>query len=198
MKKLHKTQWLELALDKKDSTRPFTTSLYRATNELVATDGHRLHLQSGLVDSPTYMLSNEDVAYPDYKLAILEKGDEFEITFTTDKYRCLIDALNYLIKLRVSAVSFSMFDNNISISGVQGKDTYSQAHIKAIAGDIRYNDYRPDFTFSAHYNPVYLRDALRIFETSGTNTATLNILDDKSPFHIKADDLHAVVMPMKA
>lgn len=189
MKKLHKTQWLELALDKKNSTRPFVTSLYRATNELVATDGNRLHLQSGLVDSPTYMLSNEDVAYPDYKLAMQEKGEDFEIQLSPDSYNNIISVLTYATSVRFTAVVLKIEGARLSIAGARDEVNINVTVLLSSIGKE---------SFTAHYSPKYLRDAFRIFEATGTNTATLNILDDKSPLHIKADDLHAVVMPMKA
>lgn len=195
MKKLHKTQWLELALDKKNSTRPYTTSLYRATNELVATDGHRLHLQSGLVDSPTYMLSNEDIDYPNYKLAMQEIGTNIQIQLNADKYKMLIESLDHLDKLRVKAIKLLIADNNINIYGCKDDAQYNELCMKATIRNVFES---AEFRFTAHFSPKYLRDAFRIFEATGTNTATLNILDDKSALHIKVDDLHAVVMPMKA
>lgn len=60
------TQFVELAVSK-DENRYNICSIYRDKTELVATDGHRLHLQRGLPELTPHYIDGLDANFPDWQ-----------------------------------------------------------------------------------------------------------------------------------
>jgi len=201
LKNLTTMQWISLAVST-DSTRPNLKLVYSDKGQLVATDGHRLHLGPipktiGYTGYPADSAFTDE--YPDYRNVLSENQLLGKLSIESSD----IKQLTALAKL----------DNNLTTPVNFKIDADSQVLVSFKTSSLSYSFHFPrkinDCTmlnFEVNLNLHYLVDALRIVEISGSYVKDVSIKISKdydpakpclTPITIESEGHLALIMPLR-
>lgn len=191
-------KYLELAVSK-DSTRFNLQRIYRAETELVATDGHRLHLSNGLEKTTPHFVDGYDGAFPEYTQVMPKQAPsgKFEIAPIYKGQKEILRKLKELSKLakwsdRSFPVRLVLTDKEAPFIQIDTKDlklTYS----------LPFEKYEGESVVLG-LNLSYFIDAISFIDESSSG-AIINIHGELGPVLIQgtglAEKFKAIVMPQR-
>lgn len=191
-------KYLELAVSK-DSTRFNLQRIYRAETELVATDGHRLHLSNGLEKTTPHYVDGYDGAFPEYTQVMPKQAPsgKFEIAPIYKGQKEVLRKLKELSKLakwadRSFPVKLILQSGKAPLIAIESKDlklTYTLSFEAYEGEDI-----------ALGLNLSYFIDAISFIDES-LSGAIVNIHNESGPILIQgtglAEKFKAIVMPQR-
>lgn len=187
MKALTQLDFVKLAVSK-DPARYNLGSVYRDTESLVATDGHRLHYTNGQEKiAKGFYLDGLEAQFPDYKQILPTAKYLHAIVLNTHAHKELKPALTIakLIDKRESSALFTVKGNKLIISVGTINDIY-QLTVNLNCGSDA------DFTFNM--NLSYFVDALLC---STTSEVILKFWNQASVLEFEGNLGKAYVMPLR-
>jgi DNA polymerase III sliding clamp (beta) subunit (PCNA family) len=187
-------EYLELATSK-DETRSNLCAIWRDKTELVATDGHRLHLQYNLpaIEKP-HFINGLDAQFPDWQ-HVMPKGaasTKIIVRITADhvkKLKNVVTLIKHTDKHCSALVNYTEKDISIVADNSQGMRV-----------DFKLVDNFEKLTpFSINLNLKYFTDALHGIDKIG-EMVVFQYYGETSPLIIDRvlTNKKAVVMPSKA
>jgi DNA polymerase III sliding clamp (beta) subunit (PCNA family) len=182
-------QWIELAASS-DDTRQNMNGIYRDTKNLVATDGHRLHLSNDMEESKPFHLNGCTLDFPKWE-QVIPKGSRVgsvkaRWTFDTTKQLQAVAKLSDKTGYAEFKFSTDKLTVLIKIGSVEAKmDLLLEESV--IASE-----------FSVFLNINYFLDAISGGCHPGYKTTTFEIsfFGDRQPLIIETTLGKAVIMPM--
>lgn len=199
---MNKNDWLNLAISK-DETSPHLLEAYRDKTNLVATDGHRLHLINNLPEATPGYVSGLNLDYPDYKTCIPDSKDCQEITFETGMLKDIKKMLADLKKIAgiikpydsMTTVKLTIKDRQVKIesTGSERQPFFISYKLEAILPEVDHVNH------VAGINLSYLIDALRVLLITESPGMELLVSGQLAPmlFKFDAGSLEALVMPIR-
>ena len=187
------TQFVEIAVSKEES-RYNLCAIYRDKTELVATDGHRLHLQRGLPESTPHYINGLDANFPDWREVYPKTDIVSEAVIRVDSAIVKkLKAFNGMLK--------SLTDKNCKIDITFDQNCMSiktGGDIVTHWGSICKNEIRKGQSFTIKLNGNYFLDAVSLAPKHG-EFYTIEYRGELSPVIIKRSlaNEEALIMPMK-
>lgn len=173
------TQFVELAVSK-DESRYNICAIYRDKTELVATDGHRLHLQRGLPESTPHYINGLDANFPDWQ-EVYPKTEAVSLAVIKVDSGMVkqLKAFNNMLK--------SLTDKFCAIDITFDKDVMSiktRGNIVSHWGNICGSEISKGESFTIKLNGNYFLDALSLAPKHG-EFYTIEYRGELSPVIIK-------------
>ncbi len=194
---MNNLDFVKLAVSK-DCGRYNMTDIYRDTHELVATDGHRLHLVEGLPESKPGFLSGMDVEFPDWRQVVpADKDITADITFhldsvTTKQLKAMLQFVKSWAN-RSPIVSLSMDDERRFVFMAQNKHARITTAIECLEVERKLGDV-------VGIDLAYLFAALEPMhkESPSANRIRARFTTNMGPMRFDAIGLGtAIIMPCK-
>lgn len=186
-------EYLELATSK-DETRYNLCAVWRDKTELVATDGHRLHLQRGLPEMTPHYINGLDAIFPDWRQVYPKTDTVSEAIIRVDSAIVKkLKAFNNMLK--------SLTDKDCKIDITFDENCMSIKTCGDIVthwGSICKSEIRKGKSFTISLNGNYFFDALSLAPKHG-EFYTIEYRSELSPVIIKRSlaNEEALIMPMK-
>ena len=178
-------KYLETAVSK-DPSRYNMCSIYRDTDCMVATDGYRLHMVSGLpkIDKP-HLLDGTDAQFPDYTVVIPQSTQRLvSIRLDKKQLKALKEYVTFTGKATVSRLTID--ESGVLFSAAVGNITAS------ILIEVKefYNRQGATGLKASQFLEALIPDCLMTIETSTKEHGPMVI---ESPMH----NTKAIVMPCR-
>lgn len=187
------SQFLELATSK-DETRYNLCAIYRDKTELVATDGHRLHLQRGLPEMTPHFINGLDALFPDWR-QVYPKTDAVSIAVIRIDSAIVkkLKTLNNMLKTlndKFCAIDITFDKDSMSIK--------TRGNIVSHWANVCQSEISKGESFTITLNGNYFLDALSLAPKHG-EFYTVEYRGELSPVIIKRSlaNEEALIMPMK-
>lgn len=204
MKQLSDLEWVTLAtFSDKKLTRDNLKHVYRDKNCLVATDGHRLHLSSGLPDTTPGYISGYDGQFPDYAQVMPKcPKDLFELPgYEIEQLIGFLEGVQAIFKKQKKGIPAITISRNKD-SQLIFEASYTTLGLKAAGLNLSYiTCILPTIIDSLAcfaLNAAYLIDALKgltsqaVFKTDDPLNGLRGVLITQNDSHRKA-----LIMPIR-
>jgi DNA polymerase III sliding clamp (beta) subunit (PCNA family) len=187
------TQFVELAVSK-DESRYNLCSIYRDKTELVATDGHRLHLQRGLPELTPHFINGLDAQFPEWQ-QIYPKNDAVSIAVIRVNSAVVKQLKTFNNMLKTLTDKFCAIDLTFDNMAMSIK---TRGNIVSHWTNICGSEISKGESFTITLNGNYFLDALSLAPKHG-EFYTIEYRGEFSPLIIKRSlaNEEAVIMPIK-
>lgn len=195
---MNRQKWLEIATSR-DKSAHSLTEVYRDKTCLVATNGHALHLVTGLAEAEPQYLSGSEMQFPDYQQCIPESNKLVSIEISVPDPKTTKKMLGDLKKLaaiikdgKYSKITLKIENNNLKIVADDHnfKATYTAPMIPQ-GGHL---------TLNSTLDLNLLVNALQALLITESSTFLINFdsTNELAPLIIEyLDNMKAIVMPMR-
>lgn len=187
----------------KDKTRHNLTKVYRDSDKLIATDGHRMHWIEGLPHTAgAYLDGSTDCQFPDYS-QVMPKGKPVHV-FTMFPHVNTKNVLGALLKL---VECHDKASKTVELRSSGATMTLAIPNPEDIIGSVKLSgtleENAPCGGIVLGVNLAYLIDAIApaLKDKSPTSFFTLEFRSEFEPIkvrcHVAGQDYHAIVMPVR-
>lgn len=182
-------KWVQSAVSK-DKSRYNLCEVYRDKTELVATDGNRLHMITGMPETEPHYLSGADHSYPDWRQVMPKNGcsarvvlNSYELVSWLKRFKKAVTLMKHDSKQPTVSLSPDGFINYSSPEGVELKISILFTSPEPLEKPIG-------------LNPIYLFDALSmVHEEAGNIEMEFN--GELGPVKLTSGKRTAIVMPVR-